>query len=76
MFFVQYDPNLVTPELTAVNAAEATARLYPNVLNALAHDGDGLTAVADLVSGLTCLNVRSAQLNITCEMLANYLANP
>lgn len=76
LFFVQYDPNLVTPELTAVDAAEATARLYPNVLNALAHDGDGLAAVADLVSGLTCLNVRSAQLKNTCEMLANYLADP
>ena len=76
LFFVQYDPNLVTPELTAVDTAEATARLYPNVLNALAHDGDGLTAVADVVSGLTCLNVRSAQLNRTCEMLTNYLAHP
>ena len=75
LVFVQYDKQLSTPKITTVDAAEATARLYPNVLNALAHDEDGLTAVAALVSGLTCLKVRSAQLDRTCELLAHYLAD-
>lgn len=75
LLFVQYDAELAAPELTVVDAAEATARLYPNLLNALAHKKDGLAAAAALVSGLTCLEVRSAQLNSTCEILANYLAD-
>lgn len=75
LVFVQYDPNLTAPELTVLDAAEAAARLYPNVLNALAHDQDGLTAAALLASKLTCVKLRSAQLDQTCRLLEGFLTD-
>ena len=74
LVFVQYDATLTAPEIKEIDSAEAAARLYPNLLNALAHTRDGLTPLARLVTQLKCMQVRSAGLRATCLALADRLA--
>jgi hypothetical protein len=71
ILFIEHDPKRVEPVLTALTAGEAAARLYPNVLNALAHDGDGLTPVTDLTSRIPALRVESGELRATCEVICD-----
>lgn len=45
-----------------VSPPEAATRLYPNVLNALAHDNAGLAAVSRIASACSAWRVRFSSL--------------
>jgi hypothetical protein len=69
IFFVSYSPTVTEPAANEISAAEATARLYTNALNPLAHAQDGLDAAAQIASAVLCLNLKSADAASTCELI-------
>jgi hypothetical protein len=71
VLFVEYDPDRPAPAVHAVGPAEAAARLYPNVLNALAHENHGLAAVSRLAARLDGYRLESAALAPTCRLVAD-----
>jgi len=74
MFFVEYKADADTPVIEEAGHAEAATRLYPNVLNALAHDKDGLAAVVQLTKHVPCFRVDAADLAATCIMIRDTVA--
>jgi hypothetical protein len=75
ILFVSYSPAAPEPEVRELSAAEATARLYPNVLNALAHESMGLDQAIRLTGALPCYRLVSAGLEKTTEMVSELLAS-
>lgn len=73
-FLVEYRGERTEPGLSAVGPAEAAARVYPCILNALAHENDGLAAAAALGSGLPVFELRSADLSATCRLVQERVA--
>jgi hypothetical protein len=73
VLFVQYDPDLAKPELARLSTAAATANLYTHSLNALAHSNDGLAAAAEIVKPIACAELRTAELDDTCELIREFL---
>lgn len=69
MFLLKYCPDLHAPDLRAIGPAEASARLYVNALNALAHPNHGLDAVARIAEQVPCFAVSSAELHATCGLI-------
>jgi hypothetical protein len=69
VFLVKYHPELATPEMRQISPAEASARLYANTLNALAHDNRGLDAVVRIAEHVPCFIVSSAELRATAMMI-------
>jgi hypothetical protein len=69
VFLLKYQPGLPAPEIRAIGAAEAAARLYANALNALAHADHGLDAVARIAEDVPCFSVSSAGLPSTCRLI-------
>ena len=71
VFLVKHQPMLNAPELRAVTRAEASAHLYVNALNALAHPSHGLDAVVRIAEHAPCFAVESADLAATCALIAS-----
>jgi len=69
LFLLKYSPELRAPSLRAMNAAEASAHLYGNALNALAHSNRGLDAVVRIAEALPCFAVAAADLPSTCALI-------
>jgi hypothetical protein len=69
IFFITYSPTAEKPVAEEVAAAEATARLYTNALNPLAHARDGLDAAAQIASGVSCIRLVSADASSTCLLV-------
>ena len=69
LFVLKYFPGLRAPTLRAMDAAEASAYLYVNALNALAHSNRGLDAVVRIAEGLSCFAVAAADLPSTCALI-------
>jgi hypothetical protein len=69
VFLLKYCPDLDAPNLRPIGHAEASAGLYVNALNALAHSNHGLDAVARLAEHVPCFAVSSAQLSATCALI-------
>jgi hypothetical protein len=76
LLFVEYAPGRLAPSLRAVSSAEAAARLYPNVLNALAHEDDGLRGIAAVASAARAFVVEAADLAATCDAIVAALRVP
>ena len=74
VFFVEYLRGAVEPSIDEVGKAEAATRIYPNVLNALAHDNDGLEGALRLVRKLRCYRLTSGDLTKTCALVKDHLA--
>lgn len=74
LWFVKYSPDNSVPDVAGVGHAEAATRLYPNILNALAHDNDGLAAARKLTGGLACYRLNCAELGATAELVANTIS--
>lgn len=55
--------------LRSLTAAEAAARLYPNVLNALAHPDRGLAPVLRLVGDVPCYRLSLGALDHNCALI-------
>lgn len=69
LFLLKYSPGLRAPTLRAMDAAEASAHLYVNALNALAHSNRGLDAVVRLAEGLPCFALATGDLASTCALI-------
>jgi hypothetical protein len=69
LFLLKYSPGLRTPTLRAIDAAAASAHVYVNVLNALAHSNHGLDAVARIAESIPCFVVATADLPSTCALI-------
>jgi len=71
VFLVKHRPDLAEPALRQVSRAEASAYLYVNALNALAHPSHGLDAVVRIAECVPCFSVDTAELAATCELISN-----
>jgi hypothetical protein len=69
VFLVKYHPELNAPQVRRISPAEASARLYVNTLNALAHNNRGLDAVVQIAEHVPCFTVSSAELQATAMMI-------
>ena len=74
IFFNQYDPAALTPTSRPISAGAASALLYANGLNQLAHSGDGLAAAAAIAARVDCYQLTTGDLTQTCELLASIMA--
>lgn len=75
VFLMEYAPALKRPMLRPIGVAEAATRLYPNVLNALAHEDDGLKAVSELARTAHCFQLETASLAATCDTIVDTVKN-
>jgi hypothetical protein len=66
---LSYRSDFDRPELRALGAAEASARLYVSALNPLAHANQGLDAVVRIAESVPCFALASAGLGATCELI-------
>lgn len=69
VFLLRYLPELRAPEIRPIGAAEASARLYVNALNALSHPNHGLDAVVRIARHVPCFAVSSTDLPATCALI-------
>ncbi len=67
ILFVDYSSSHCAPTLRKLSAAEAASRLYPNVLNALAHRAMGLDDVIRMTGSVPCWYLASAALGETAK---------
>ncbi|SDW99276.1 hypothetical protein [Thiocapsa roseopersicina] len=73
ILFVDYASNHSAPALCKLSAAEAAYRLYPNVLNALAHQSMCLDDVIRMTCSVPCWYLASAALEGTAKEVAGLL---
>jgi hypothetical protein len=73
ILFVRYHPELDHPAIRPMGAAEATARLYVQALNPLAHPADGIDAALQVARGVRCFGLESADLGATCQLVVRTL---
>jgi hypothetical protein len=71
--FLRYREEQHEPAIRCVGAAEATARLYVQALNPLAHSADGLDAALQVVRGVRCFDLDAAGLGATCDLVVRTL---
>jgi hypothetical protein len=69
VFLVAYRSDLAGPEVRAIGAAEASARLYTTALNALAHPNQGLEGVTRIAQHVPCFELLSSDLAASCALL-------
>lgn len=69
VFLMQHDPSATEPVVRSLSSAEAAARLYVTGLNVLAHPDGGLPAVLSIAERVPCFELRTADLERTCELV-------
>lgn len=67
LLFVEYAADREKPAVCPIGPAEAAARLYPNVLNALAHHDAAMNGVTRVASSARAFLVQAAELRATCD---------
>lgn len=67
LFFPRYDPSIDDSAPREISVARATARIYANCLNALAHSERGLAGAESLASRLPCFEIATASLDQACD---------
>jgi hypothetical protein len=70
LFFIHYEPERIVPLLERLSSATAATLLYANVLNALAHQTDGLDAALRIAAACPCFRVTAGDLPGSCTTLA------
>ncbi len=70
ILFVNYAASHPAPQFRKLSAAEAASRLYPNILNALAHQSMGLDDVIRIAISVPCWYLASAALEETAKEVA------
>lgn len=75
IFFVEHRERNKKASAEQVGHAEAATRLYPNILNALAHSNDGLDAALRLTRDIECYRLDAADLADTCRLVARIILN-
>lgn len=71
IFFIEREASAVEPRARRLSEAEATARLYAQALNPLAHSAHGLDAAAGIAARARCFELRSAKLQPTAQLVAS-----
>jgi hypothetical protein len=69
LMLLRYDPGNAAPSVRTVSPAEATARVYVNALNALAHPACGLDAALTLARAVPCRAIDCADLAATAALI-------
>ena len=69
VFFLREEPRAPLPSLRAITRGEIAARLYPHVLNALAHPAGGLDAASRIARRCRGFVVGAADLRATATLL-------
>jgi hypothetical protein len=75
VFLLDYRPDRSHPAVRRLSVAEASARLYITVLNALAHSRCGLDAVVRIAENMPCFALATADLGATCRLIAATVAD-
>jgi len=75
IFFLKYNPDADEPTLHEISAAEASARLYANALNPLAHPEGGIDAGIAVARNCARFNVTSADLTKTVKLIKSTMEN-
>jgi hypothetical protein len=75
VFLLRYAARPSEPSLRTISAAEAGARLYPHVLNALAHPADGLDAAIHIAQSVACFELAVGDLGRSCALVTSALAD-
>jgi hypothetical protein len=68
--FVDYTPDSTAPTMTRLSVAEATSRLYPNVLNALAHQSMGIDVSIRFARSVPSYYLASADVSETAKKVS------
>ncbi len=71
--FLTYRPAASAPTIRAISAGEASARLYANALNPLAHPNAGLNAAVQIARRVPGFLLETADLTATCELIQTTL---
>jgi hypothetical protein len=69
LFVLEAVPHHVVPGARRLTSAEAAARVYPMVLNALAHANHGVDAVLRVVGNLPCFALAPGELKAKCDRM-------
>lgn len=69
VLFIGYQPAAPGPSLRRITAAEASARLYANALNQLAHENAGIDAALRIAGSVPCFDLKTADLEATCDLV-------
>jgi len=73
IFFLKYNPDLEEPAIHEISAAEASARIYANALNPLAHPEAGIDAGISVAKNCSSFNVTSADLRKTANLIRSVM---
>jgi hypothetical protein len=75
IIFLEYHPEILQPEISPMSRAEASANLYANSLNILAHDKSDYGMEAAIIMATEARNYRlfSNQLDKTCDKLKSLI---
>ena len=77
VFFNQYDATASVPSIESVGVGEASALIYANGLNQLAHESAGLAAAAKIASACGCYRITTNDLDRSCALIVEVLqSNP
>ena len=71
IFFLEYLPAAAEPVIRSITIGEASARLYANALNQLAHPNAGLDAAVYLARNLPSFRLHTAGLSETCQLITS-----
>lgn len=74
LWFVRYCPNASTPTVRPITPGEASARLYANALNQLAHPNAGLDAAVRIAGAVPSFGLDSADLAVTCALVRSTMS--
>jgi hypothetical protein len=72
VYFVTHCPGASSPDVRAISAGEAGARLYANTLNQLAHANAGLDAAVRIAKSIPSFALDSADLAATCALVGSH----
>lgn len=73
VFFNRYDASASAPSVRSMGAGEATASIYRNGLNQLAHEGAGLAAAAKIAGAVACYQLITNDLDRSCALVLETL---
>jgi len=73
VFFNRYDATASVPSIESVGVGEASALIYSNGLNQLAHDRAGLAAAAQIASACACYRITTNDLDRSCALIVEVL---
>ena len=72
-FFLSYRPSASAPTICSISPGEASARLYANALNQLAHPNAGLDAAIRIAKTIPSFMLHSADIASTCALVCSTL---